>query len=295
MSSLVRQRRTAPGGTGAGDGPTRVLSPSTARAFLQEPVGRVVKNSAGYMVWCSDPSLCGAAYWGRPAASRALWELLGIDGHPRLARPVDVLTDTRCVRDLDESAFRALAGYVRNRLPELACNVRRHAVVHDAADSVAVHAIAGFYARIRPGFMWRTFEDVGSALRWLGRKDSLASELELLTVEATRPRPLLLDRLDALLRDSHRRSMSRGDAAARLGASDWTLRRTLAEAGTSYRGEVERSRIVRAMTMLVRSDAEIDAVALGAGFGSRSQFHRAFRRVTGVSPGQYRRRNEGRS
>lgn len=77
---------------------------------------------------------------------------------------------------MDGVSFRRLAGYVRERLPELAQSLRRHAVVHQGGDSVTVHAIVGLYAKVRPRFAVRTFDKMAEALRWLGRPTSMAAE-----------------------------------------------------------------------------------------------------------------------
>lgn len=47
-------------------------------------------------------------------------------------------------------------------------------------------------------------------------------------------------------------------------------------------------RVGRARELLEHSERTVDAIALDVGFGSRSQFHRAFRQVTGITPARYR-------
>ncbi|WP_182376204.1 AraC family transcriptional regulator [Nocardioides sp. WS12] len=81
-----------------------------------------------------------------------------------------------------------------------------------------------------------------------------------------------------------------GDGIARrLAVSPQTLRRKLAEDGTSLR--VIREEVLRdaAVTSLVRGDETVAELAERLGFSEPSAFSRAFRRWTGSSPGAYRR------
>jgi len=50
-----------------------------------------------------------------------------------------------------------------------------------------------------------------------------------------------------------------------------------------------RRRIEKASLMLRESDRKLSDVAVSIGYSSDGAFHRAFRRVTGISPGEYRR------
>lgn len=52
---------------------------------------------------------------------------------------------------------------------------------------------------------------------------------------------------------------------------------------------VSQRRLDYAKAMIVAGDEPLDRIALDARFGSQSSFTRAFRRATGMTPGQYRR------
>jgi AraC family transcriptional regulator len=52
---------------------------------------------------------------------------------------------------------------------------------------------------------------------------------------------------------------------------------------------VSRQRLQRAMTLLADGRESLSNVALGCRFSSQASFNRAFRRATGVTPGEYRR------
>ncbi len=78
---------------------------------------------------------------------------------------------------------------------------------------------------------------------------------------------------------------------AAVGISERSLRRTFrAETGTSWREYRTTSRVLRAMTMLAEHDRSILDTATAVGFESLSGFDRAFRRLTGERPVDYRRR-----
>ena len=67
------------------------------------------------------------------------------------------------------------------------------------------------------------------------------------------------------------------------------------EVGTSAGAYVERVRIEAARRLLERTDDGIARVARQCGYRTVETFHRSFRRLTGVTPGQYRERFRGQS
>jgi AraC-like DNA-binding protein len=81
------------------------------------------------------------------------------------------------------------------------------------------------------------------------------------------------------------------DVARRLSVTRRTLRRRLADAELTFRGlrhELMRSSAER---MLREERLPIGEVAYLLGYGEPSSFHRAFRRWTGLSPDEWRKRN----
>lgn len=79
------------------------------------------------------------------------------------------------------------------------------------------------------------------------------------------------------------------EAAARaLHMSERTLRRRLAEEGTSFREVVDGARRERALVLMERRDQNLDQIALALGFAGAGAFRRAFHRWTGESPRAYR-------
>ena len=71
-----------------------------------------------------------------------------------------------------------------------------------------------------------------------------------------------------------------------------TLKRQLAARGTSFQALVDEVRRDRAMTLLAEGDASVDFVAERLGYADASNFTRAFRRWTGASPTEWRRRRK---
>ena len=78
-------------------------------------------------------------------------------------------------------------------------------------------------------------------------------------------------------------------AAKIVGTSVRTLQRNLSRGCTSYSGLVEAARFERAAELLADPDHKIIDVALAVGYDDPSHFARAFRRVCGLSPREFRR------
>jgi AraC-like DNA-binding protein len=76
--------------------------------------------------------------------------------------------------------------------------------------------------------------------------------------------------------------------AWQCGVSERTLRRRLAEAGTSYRALIDDVRKERALALLAE-DANVSLVAQRVGFADATAFARAFRRWTGRQPSEHLR------
>jgi AraC-like DNA-binding protein len=79
-----------------------------------------------------------------------------------------------------------------------------------------------------------------------------------------------------------------GTLADQLHYSKPTLRRRLEDEGINYRTILDDLRRDMAISLLSDSARSIMAVANELGFADPSAFHRAFRKWTGASPGQYR-------
>jgi len=77
--------------------------------------------------------------------------------------------------------------------------------------------------------------------------------------------------------------------AGELNMTSATMRRRLHEEGASYQGIKDQLRRDLAISYLSHSNRSVMDIALELGFSERSAFHRAFRKWTGASPGEFRR------
>jgi AraC-like DNA-binding protein len=78
------------------------------------------------------------------------------------------------------------------------------------------------------------------------------------------------------------------EAAELSGTSVRTLQRQLTEAGCNYRDVVQRVRFETARELLKEPEGKLVDIACVLGYADQAHFTRAFRRWTGVAPGEYR-------
>lgn len=81
-------------------------------------------------------------------------------------------------------------------------------------------------------------------------------------------------------------------ACRRLGVSARTLQRKLREEGTSFQELLEETQRALAEFYLRKPEAAICEISYSLGFSQPSAFHRAFRRWTGLTPKEFRRRRK---
>lgn len=106
----------------------------------------------------------------------------------------------------------------------------------------------------------------------------------------------LLGRVRQLAREYLSEARSLDCVAEELHMTPRTLRRRLQAMGTSYQQIVEQIRRGMAVDLLTRTRQPVETIALELGYADPSNFGRAFRRWTGLSPRHYRAtRNEGTS
>lgn len=101
-------------------------------------------------------------------------------------------------------------------------------------------------------------------------------------------------RLKALLDAQHHR-VAIEDAAQQLHLSVSTLKRRLAEAGTTFRALRDEVLMERALILMTDPTTSLEATASALGYSDLSNFSHAFKRWTGCSPATFRRRARGRA
>ena len=77
--------------------------------------------------------------------------------------------------------------------------------------------------------------------------------------------------------------------ATHLNCSGRTLQRRLAERNLTYQQLVDNIRKDVAVNLLQKEHESIEKIALKTGINDGSAFYRAFKRWTGLSPGQFRK------
>jgi AraC-like DNA-binding protein len=82
------------------------------------------------------------------------------------------------------------------------------------------------------------------------------------------------------------------DVARALGRSERALSRQLAASGTSFRTIRDACHVARAKELLRATHLPLAEIAARTGFDDAANFSRAFRRVTGMAPGAYRRTSD---
>ena len=91
----------------------------------------------------------------------------------------------------------------------------------------------------------------------------------------------------------HKKELNADQVAELLGVSKRTLSRRLARMNTSLAREIAHQRRQIAEKELERGELKISAIGAMIGYPDPAVFIRAFKRWTGETPNQYRKRMEG--
>ncbi len=107
-----------------------------------------------------------------------------------------------------------------------------------------------------------------------------------------RDKTSVTERIRRLLHSQLRGEMPSLDDVGRvLGMTPQTLRRRLGEEGQGFQSLKDHLRRDAAIEYLARPDMTLLDIADQLGFSEASTFHRAFKKWTGVAPGEYRQRH----
>jgi len=95
------------------------------------------------------------------------------------------------------------------------------------------------------------------------------------------------DYVTMILRESQGEQITLDDIAQRMNISARTIDRNLRKENLSFRGLSQQVRLERARELLTQRGATVSNVAEQLGFSDAANFSRAFRRLAGVTPGEY--------
>ena len=262
---------------------------ASPQELLASPVGRYFAGHS-FIVWVHSPTLAGSVYFGRPSEEDfpAALQLAPLALSPAFAPPFDAVIDCTRLEGLSVASFELLVRYL-GEIGGLAERVHRVACVRPGNMTGAT--LGGlFYEWVHTRFHAALFTDPVEAYRWLGRPDGGAERLQ---VEAALREalgvPLFLRGLREWLA-SNLDDPSVAAAAQALGLSARSLQRHLQNAGSYFRGEVDRARVRAAEGLLIDGGDKLEIIARQVGCGSLSHFSTLFRRATGETPSDFRTR-----
>jgi AraC-like DNA-binding protein len=187
-------------------------------------------------------------------------------------------------------AFGLASWLAARRIPLAGIEYRDAAPPH-GADTDRVFQAKVLYGR--PQYrLW--FESRWLALPQVQNEQSLREflhEAPANLIVRYRDRTRVTDRLRRLLNSRLRNELpSLDEVASSLALTPQTLSRRLREEGHSFQALKDNVRRDAAIALLQRPDLTLVDVAAGVGFSEASTFHRAFKKWTGVAPGEYRQR-----
>jgi AraC family transcriptional regulator len=101
-----------------------------------------------------------------------------------------------------------------------------------------------------------------------------------------------VERVIALMKDDLRQGLSLGEMARLVNLSPAHLCNLFkAQTGTSPARYLRSLRMARAESLLINTFLSVKEVMVGVGLSDQSHFVRDFKRINGITPTQYRRRN----
>lgn len=198
--------------------------------------------------------------------------------------PCDTLVDCTHLVMSDAGAFTSLRDLLERHREDRARVVKRQAIV--MREDWSGVFVSGYLALYPPPYEMRAFSDRGAALDWLGHR---ASQAEIEELDSARID--VLARLREWLEAARLEEATIERAVGELGITSRTLQRRLLEAGTRFTAELARAQVSRAQRLMLEPSKKLSEIALEVGCASSSTFSDLFRRVTGETPSQWRKRH----
>ena len=105
--------------------------------------------------------------------------------------------------------------------------------------------------------------------------------------------PILLGKIDAYIHSNFTKTLPLDQIAKNYEVSpDWLSRKFCLYYGESLSDRITRLRVNEAIHLLTRSSKTLAEIAVNIGFFDQSHFTRTFKKLRGISPGQYRRESK---
>lgn len=258
-------------------------------AFGQAPVGASCASEHMF-VWYPRADLRAVALWGRASHDDVRFFETTLDAvFSHDPAPQRTLTDLRALDGIDPSALNEFVRVLWARRDDLARVVLRAAALF-SPDS-AGQRLFDFHGMISFPYPLQGFTATREALAWLGDPScELAYEQDLSDARggSSLVRALRHALEDALAAGRHEATLA--GCARALAVSSRSLQRALQASGSSFRAELRRARVHRAMELLSAPEPKLSAVARAVGFEKLANFNRAFEAETTLTPSAWRLR-----
>lgn len=256
-------------------------------SFLDDPVGRYVSGH-GWVHFCAGPALWGAILWGRAERENLTRLFEVVEQTLQRAGEHVSLLDIRGLEHVDLAGFSLVGRYVKKHRGTLAQRVIRHAVIR--SETLVGAVAAGSYEIFAPPYPVSLFTDFPEAIAWLDppMEPNALGGVSLLCDNAAGVPPLVARLRATVATDLVEADLSR--AASRMGMSARTLQRRLKEAGTTFRAELDVTRVHAAQHRMLHTTEPLTHIAVDLGFSTLQNFSRQFRRVAGETPSGWRER-----
>jgi AraC-like DNA-binding protein len=256
-------------------------------AYLAAPVGAFVQGSH-FLCGSVTAEVYVAFIWGRPdgrAMAQAV-RALSAETRPGAQRHVTYF-DCTALTGVDRDAFGILLKFWKAAAPRQALLLRKQALVRPGG--LAGTFVAGFFRVFNPPYPARTFQDPVRAYRWLGVEAEHSAQWRRARDSAMAAAPEV-QALRKLFTGGPFPTIDR--AAHLLGLGARTLQRRLAAASTDFQTERDSARFDAARTLLMESALKLSAIATDLGFSAPQHFSDWFKKRSGVSPSEFRRRQQ---
>ena len=252
--------------------------------MLSSAARRIVVHKS-FAYWQAEHRAFGSIIWGRPdeADVGEMCAAHEVGANPKFAGHASII-DLRALEGVDFLAFDRLLAYLKQRRDAWSPNVSRQIVLHRGG--FAHSTVVGMFQFLSPGHKVIFSEDAAATFELAGVAD-VHAELEAMRTSLLETPEIV--RLTQSALEALPTHASVTDIAKRVGTSERSLQRRLAEAGTSLR-DVRQHHLVRVSErLLLETDLDLDAIAAHVGVSSASQLVRMFKKLRNATPGTIRR------